>query len=496
MHTHITRNRLLCPIALLAALGCGGADSPTHVTGSGPVTDSSGAADAAPNEWASGDPGSSCVRAASFGLTTSAPATADAVTCHPSLAARTFSSALCSCEDTSVAGFLKTRSFRSRGASPAVEILGGSVGVNRSYITGGLADVGGSFSVAGSRDVLFGGLLHVGADLRFNPSFDVAGLVGIGGEAHLNGALRALGLIAIGGDLYRSEDSNFLGLALVNVAGNTYTQPVDVTEPCGCGTDELLDVAGRVADAATHNDNAAIGLDEHALDLVVGIGTALTLPSGRYFLHQVGGLGAVGLRISGKVELYVDDDFVAGPLFGVALDAEAELDLFVRDNFALVGAALLGDPARPSATRIYVGGTGDIAVAGLNAFAGNLYAPTANVLVGGIGKVYGSLFAKNVIAAGILDVGYDESVRDGVECTPPESPPAGEPPTAENPPSQSTPPANDPPANDPPAASDPNDPAANDPPADDAPEPNDTPNTPPDVALPSPCEPPRVPTVY
>ena len=37
-------------------------------------------------------------------------------------------------------------------------------------------------------------------------------------------------------------------------------------------------------------------------------------------------------------------------------------------------------------------------MAGLNAFVGNLYAPTANVLVGGVGRVYGSLFGKNIVA--------------------------------------------------------------------------------------------------
>jgi hypothetical protein len=486
MLTDITRPRRLYPLALLALLGCGGAEQETTINGDHALSDGlGGLEDDEVAAWASENPGATCSKSAAVVL---------ANRCHPSVGARTFSSALCSCEDTNVAGFLKTRSFRSRGASPGAERLGGSVGVNRNYITGGLADVGGSFSVAGDRDVLFGGLLKVGADLSFNPSFDVAGLVGIGRDAYLNGALRAVGIIGIDRDLYRSSESRFLGLALVNVGGDRYTEAVDVAEPCGCGEDDLLDIAGRVAAAATDNDNARIGLNAHALDLVAGIGTALTLPSGRYFLHQVGGVGAIRLRISGKVELHVEDDFLAGPLFGVTLDPDAEVDIFVQDNLVLAGAALLGDPARPSATRVYVGGTGDIAVAGLNAFAGNLYAPTANVLVGGIGKIYGSLFGKNVISAGFLEVGYDESVLDGVECTPPAEPPvgeppavddpAGEPPAAEDP--QPTPPSNHP---------SPDEPTVQHPPAHDAPEPNDTPD-PPVVDSPSPCEPAGAPILY
>jgi hypothetical protein len=499
MHT-TARNRFVYPLALLALFGCGGAERGTTISADESVQP--GAVDDTPvTGWASHDPGPSCAKAATVSLASSTWSEADAEgTCHPSVGARTFSHALCSCEDTNVAGFLKTRSFHSRGAAPGVERLGGSVGVNRNYFTGGLADVGGSFSVAGPRDVLFGGLLKTGSDLRFNPSFDVAGLVGVGGDAHLNGALRAVGLIGIDGDLHRSPDSRFLGLALVSVHGQNYTEAVDVGEPCSCGAGAVLDIASRVADAANDNDNASVGLDEHALDLVAGIGTALTLPSGRFFLHQVSGVGAIRLRISGKVELHIEDDFFAGPLFAVTLDPDAEVDIFVRDNLVLAGAALLGDPARPSATRIYVGGTGDIAVAGLNAFAGNLYAPTANVLVGGIGKVYGSLFGKNVIAAGILDVGFDESVLDGVECTPPAQPPVEEPPVVEPPatddPPAAEPPVTDPPANDPPAHNPPaSEPPANDPPSHETPTPSD-PVSPPVVEMPSPCEPAGTPTLY
>ena len=267
--------------------------------------------------------------------------------------------------------------------------------------------------------------------------------------------------------------------------------------PCGCEPAERLDVAAAVDAARDDNDDSAIGLDPHALDLAVGIGTAITLPSGRFFVHQVGSLGAIRLRIAGRVALYVDDDFLAGPLFAVTLDPGAELDLFVRDDFALAGAAVLGDPARPAATRIYVGGSGDIAVAGLNAFAGNLYAPSANVLVGGVGKVYGSLFGKNILAAGFLDVGFDETIRDGVECSDAEPPPTLEPaPTHPSDPPTIDPPAIDPPASDPssdpPAHASPSDPPGNAPPRDETPANDPEPPAsvaPPPSVSPNPCTP-------
>jgi len=475
MYTQQTISSAPLIVSLLAAIACGHAEPSSTVSEhEAPARDVGEATTPNDDEWASSYSSATCEKGASV-------LSRSALTCEPTTAARTFSRALCSCEDTNVAGFLHTRSFRSGTAADATERLGGSVGVNRNYITGGLADVGGDFIVSGPRDTLFGGLLAVGRDLRFRPAFDVAGAVGVGGDVHLQGSLRALGLIGIQGDLHRSPDSRFLGLALVNVAGERYTEEVEVEAPCACGQGEVLDVAGAVAAAYADNDNASIGLDPHAVDLAIGLGTALTLPSGRFYVHQVGSLGAIQLRIEGQVKLYVGDDFLAGPLFAVTLAPGAELDLFVRDNFALAGAALLGDPKRPAATRIYVGGTGDIAVAGLNAFAGNLYAPSANVLVGGVGKVYGSLFGKNILAAGFLDVGFDEAVLDGVDChpeppegdTPSDEPPASDPPQGDVPSDDvptDEPPAHDPPQGDVPSDDVPTDhPPASDPPQGDVP---------------------------
>ncbi len=412
------RPPFIVPFTLLVVLACGGA--PNTATLSGANQESS--QDALQNDTAeagdlidSGLPASCAARAndASNANARSAPE------CGPPLPTRAFSSALCSCEDTSVAGFLRTRSFQSSAGEQTPERLGGTVGVNRSYITGGLADVGGSFAVAGTRDVLFGGVLQVGEDLRFNPAFDVAGIVQVGRDAAFASSLRAAGVIDIGRDLYRDPGTRFLGLALLSVGGEQFSEEVSVAPPCACDAGEIVDVPALVAEARTNNDNAAIELDSNEIDLVVGIGRVLALPTGRYHLHQIAGAGALDLHIEGRVSLFVDDDFYAGGLFRVSLAPDAEFDLFVEDDFALAGAAVIGDPTRPAATRIYVGGTGDIAIAGLNLFAGNVYAPRANVLVGGVGRVLGSLFGKNIIAAGFLDVGYDESVREGNPVCPP-----------------------------------------------------------------------------
>jgi hypothetical protein len=321
--------------------------------------------------------------------------------CAGRVAEETFASALCSCEDTNIAGYLRTG-----GLSDDDDVRTGSVGVNRDYLTNGYAEVGGSFTVAGTRDVLFGGLLSAGQDLLFNPASDVAGVVRVGRDAYLADDLRAFGRVAISRDLYTADGAGFRGIAVVDVGGDRHTQDVSITEPCACGAGEIIDVAALVDEARGNNDNASIGLDEDGSNLVIGLGTALELPSGRFYLNQIGSVGGINLRVTGKT-------------FRIELEQDAELDLFVRDNLVITGAALFGDRDRPAATRVYVGGTGDIAVAGYAAFVGNLYAPTANITVGGFGQIYGSLFGKNINAAGFLSVGYDDSIQTtGEECPP------------------------------------------------------------------------------
>jgi hypothetical protein len=382
-------------------LGCGSADSGSLTEPSGP----NGSASVGPNAAPAGE---------DTGLVSDEPLVGGA--CAGAVAESTFASALCSCEDTNVAGYLRTRSHRED--DDAGDLLA-NVGVNRDYLTTGYANVGGSFTVAGPRDVLFGGLLSAGQDLLLQPAADVAGVVDVGRDAWLNDDVRAFGRVAISRDLYVDGGAGFRGIALVDVGGERHTQDVAITTPCACGSGEIIDVAALVDEAREQNDNAAIGLDADELNALVGIGTALTLPGGRYYVNQIGGIGGINLKVTGKTALFIGDDLLATGAFRIELAPDAEIDIFVRDNVLITGAALFGDRERPAATRVYVGGTGDVTVAGYAAFVGNLYAPTANILVGGVGQIYGSLFGKNINAAGFLSVGYDEAIQTtGKDCPP------------------------------------------------------------------------------
>lgn len=406
--------------ALVCALGCGGGDAEGR-PGGGASPNGEGPVAEGPESSASVEgsvPGAQSP--ATDALFDDEPALGGS--CAPRLGAETFTSAVCSCQDTTVAGYLKTESFASSGRelldAPGI-LAPGSVSVNGNYATAGYADVSGSFTVAGDRDIAFGGYLRAGEDVRVGPGLDVAGLVDVGRDAFLKRDSRVFGRVEIGRDLYLDAGAALNGIAIVDVGGERRTEVVTIESPCACASEQVIDVAALVGAAETDNDNDRIGLDVDELSAVVGIGAEATLPGGRYFINQLGGLGSLTLHVTGKTALFVGDDVLATGAFRVELGPDAELDLFVRDNLVITGTALFGDSARPSATRVYVGGTGDVAIAGASTFVGNLYAPSANILVGGLGRVRGALFGKNVIAAGFLDLGYDASIREaGEECPP------------------------------------------------------------------------------
>src|SRR5262245_26401336 len=146
MRVDIFRTHRLSPLVLLGALACGLPEvetppregQPAGSDGADPANsgDSPGAAGGAIDDLIAGDSAPSCASSSGAALAVARES------CTPTPAARTFTRAVCSCEDTDVAGFLHTRSFRSSVDAPGTERLGGSVGVNRHYITGGLADVG------------------------------------------------------------------------------------------------------------------------------------------------------------------------------------------------------------------------------------------------------------------------------------------------------------------------------------------------------------------
>lgn len=338
-------------------------------------------------------------------------------TCAGSIASRVFDHAVCSCEDTNVVGYLHTRSFDSGGAGTE-DAYGAPVGVDRNYFTGGYADIGGSFTVAGSDSVGFAGYLRVGGDARFGGDVTAIGRIEIARDFWLAGSVPLTVSVDVERDLHQPAGET-LGI-FSSVGGSTFHEPVTITAPCRCASDDLVDVAAIVAAARSANDNASVGLAPNIVDPVIGIGTEIALPCGRFYLTGISGLGDITLRVDGRTALFVDGDLNALGVFDVDLGPEGELDLFVAGDLLSIGAGSFGDRARPAGTRVYVGGMGDVSIVGATGFVGNVYAPRARVTAPGATTVYGSLFGREIDMPGYLDVRYDRAILDaGADCPPP-----------------------------------------------------------------------------
>jgi hypothetical protein len=339
-------------------------------------------------------------------------------TCAGSIATRVFNNSVCSCLDTNVVGYLHTRSFDS-GLGTMDTGAGAPVGVDRNYLTGGYADIGGSFVVSGAAGVTFGGYLKVGGDARFAGNVNAAGYIDIARDFWVLGNVTNIGLLSVARDLHQPSGRTLA--TFPDIGGSTIHGSFTVDPPCDCLPEDIVDISGIVAEGMLHNDNADVGLSTSVLSNVVGIGVDITLPCGRYYLDRIGGLGSITVHVPGRTALFIGGDVDALGVFDIDLGSDGELDMFIAGDLLSIGAGSYGDRARPAATRIYVGGTGDVTVVGASGFVGNVYAPHARITALGSTIVYGSLFGNEIAMPGYLDVHYDRAILDvDADCPPPD----------------------------------------------------------------------------
>jgi hypothetical protein len=340
--------------------------------------------------------------------------------CTGQIAEEIFKSALCTCQDVNLQGYLRTRGFNSASAADA-GTNGAPVGINGNYVipalavNAGFTDVGGSFAVAGSDSVAFAGDFTVNGDFHAAGTFTLAGYAAIARDAWLGGNVTNAGYATVGGDLYITGND----VLPLTVTGTRTKETVTVAPPCDCGS--LLDIGALVDAAATTNDNASIALSPDALHDVVGVAD-VTLPCGKYYLNDISGIGQIVIRVGGRVALFVEGSITAAADLEVELSPDAEIDVFIKGTLVLAGKGSFGSTSRPAATRIYVGGSDDVVLVGASGFVGNLYAPYARVTSVGYAKVWGSIFARDFQVPGYADISYDRAITQaGQNC---DAPPA------------------------------------------------------------------------
>ncbi len=385
----------LVTVSLLAVVSaCSPSSSPNDRTASGPERDIIGGG------------GGSAVPTRSTGGGVRVASTSNGAVCGDDLAATTFRFAICACEDAAFAAAVETSSFSS--SNPSAPVAGGGLGANGDIAFAGELDVGGTLAAGGS--IRPAGAINVRDDLRAGGDFTFAGAGEIGGDAFLGGDLTAFGLL-IGGTVHANEDARILGVGVIDV--DIVREPVTVDPPCACGDDERTDVTGIVEAARTENDNAALGTNAAALTNVAG-DIELSLAPGRHFFDGVRAAGIVAIEVTGPTAMYVDGDVAFAGVFEVLVSGdEASLDLFINGDLATAGTLDIGSATSPSKVRVYVGGTGDIAIAGAASLGASLFAPQARVALAGDFTFDGALVAGSLAQAGVLRVRYDADILDG-----------------------------------------------------------------------------------
>lgn len=339
--------------------------------------------------------------------------------CSGRLAETTFRYALCTCEGYVGNHQLITDAFDSTQGPFSSGGIGGSVGSNGRWATAGDSSIRGTLRVNDAVQVTGAAELRVGADLYVQGDLRADGTVVVGRRAQVGGAVDVPALQVA--ELLTTSPGAVIDLHGGGQLGGQATAPVTVGPPCACDPGQLFQVAAWVAAQRVDNDNGALGLEPNDWQNLPTDRT-IDLPCGRYYLSAIGGAGALTLRLGGRVALFVDGDLSLQAPLTVQTGERGELDLFVAGNVVSAGRLSLGDAAHPARVRLYVGGSGTLELSGGGVFAGNIYAPQAELVSSAALETFGALFVRRVALSDRLTIHYDTAVLDnGANCAPPDT---------------------------------------------------------------------------
>jgi hypothetical protein len=331
--------------------------------------------------------------------------------CAGQLAAHTFTHALCACGDLNFAALLSTVSFDSSTGETPVS-AGAPVGVGGTYPTA-RSNIGGSLTIAGTAATTVSAGLDVQGDLRLAGNATFWNQLSVKRDTWLVSGVTYWAIVNIGGDLLTNAPSgSFQGIGPTFVGGRQIVKSFTVNDPCHCA--DRLDIAEMVRIGVMNTDSG----QPIAPTALINVTTAtdVILPCGRFQFNSIGGPGPLRVTITGRTAIFVEGNVSLSDSFALDIAPGAELDWFIRGNLS-IGAAEIGDTNRPSATRIYVGGSDDIVLSS-GEIGANIYAPNTNVNLASLG-LEGSIYGKNLNMIGGGIVRYDRAIlKAGDNCTP------------------------------------------------------------------------------
>lgn len=344
-----------------------------------------------------------------------------ATPCSAAFAAQSFPYGVCSC----VTGInssvdFEVDAFDSRIAphSAANANLGGSIGNNGASQISGTFRATGDFHTWGPAGLTLTGAanVHIDGSLVVRAPFvdDAMGsTTTVLGDVTVGGALQ-LGTLEVFGVLHRPIGSNDSLVTNLILHAGRMEGSVDPQRPCPCPTVAGSPYTTMVTAASTMNENAAIGLAMTAL-AATATPTTLTLPCGRYYLTAIAGTSTATLHATGHAAVFVAGDVDVSTLV-VSLDPGASLDLFVDGDLRPDASWQLGDATRPSAFRLYVGGSGTIVLPTGSWLAGLFAAPQATVSSSAPITIHGAVEGWSLDASASFHV-HEDLARAGLPST-------------------------------------------------------------------------------
>jgi hypothetical protein len=205
-------------------------------------------------------------------------------------------------------------------------------------------------------------------------------------------------------------------LSCIAPGGGTYCLP-DPPPLCNCSNP--VDIAGIVANGASQNDNASIGLSE---SVFANTSTAmhLDLPCGEYYLTGIKSSAALSISVHGNTVLYVGGNIQTSGLLEITVDPTAQLSLFVGGSVSTSASTAFGSTEVPAQSSIYVGGAAGVTTSNTLAVAGALYVPSGPFKGSNATTVHGSLLANGLTGSGAITVHYDQGLQSaGASCPAP-----------------------------------------------------------------------------
>jgi hypothetical protein len=338
--------------------------------------------------------------------------------CASALATRQHRFALCVCDSLSVTSQIHTDTFDSSGGTIGAQPPA-AIGVDGDLQSSGRIQALGSVYVAGPGGLTVSDLLVSLGSLRVAGPINVpsGGAVDIGEDAYAGGDIQ--GIVIVSGTLYLDPKA---ATALADISASyTVRQAVSVAPPCDCGPN-VVDVAGAIAAAVAHNDDASAGFAPDRLAAVT-TSTVLDVPCGTYALSSIDTQQSLFLAVHGRALLAVSGDVVLRAGFTVALDPGAELDLLVGGRLLTSGSNAIGSQT-PARFRIWVAGSQSVVLDDDPTVGAIIHAAGAQVTASSGLELSGGLFAKTLTAGAQVNVHYDQAVLSaGTICGEPTATP-------------------------------------------------------------------------